>query len=85
MLLFLGRNEKKKKKIIIILIIVGRRRTRRTRRRTRRRRRNKYMFLIGKSVKVIAFMAMQRYQISLQVLKLFFNMTAKFGISKAAM
>ena len=48
-------------------------------------RRNKYMFLIGKSVEVIAFMAMQRYKISLQVLKLFFNMRAKFGISKAAM
>ena len=76
MLLFLGRNEKKII-IIIILIIVGR----------RRRRRNKYMFLIGKSVdiEVIAFMAMQRYKISLQVLKLFFNMRAKFGISKAAM
>ena len=69
-----------KKKIIIILIIVGTRRRRR-----RRRRRNKYMFLTGKSVEVIAFMAMQRYEISLQVLKLFFNMTAKFGISKAAM
>ena len=66
---------KKKIIIIIILIIVGR----------RRRRRNKNMFLIGKSVEVIAFMAMQRYKISLQVLKLFFNMRAKFGISKAAM
>ena len=43
------------------------------------------MFLTGKSVEVIAFMAMQRYEISLQVLKLFFNMTAKFGISKATM
>ena len=43
------------------------------------------MLLIGKSVEVIAFMAMQRYEISLQVLKLFFNMTEKFGISKAAM
>ena len=43
------------------------------------------MLLIGKSVEVIEFMAMQRYEISLQVLKLFFNLTAKFGISKAAM